>query len=229
MPWLVGMYPGSDDVNKPSPEPRPALALACAAVERALTYVAEGRITLETIQADREKTGFLIIADINPTTQKRSTTSVAFSDDLWGTNVQGYLHSIKKLYKKDLDAIIAQARKLSRATASQNHDDDDDDELYLQRLTQRTTSNARAQIPLNYGVDEDDDDDSENADDSGAEDAGGVEENGVQQYKDGDEGMYEDSMEAYLYEDGHAEYDMAGGDDHTPDDQGVDYPAMEYD
>lgn len=145
------MYPGSDDPNIHRPEPRPALALVTAAVERALQFVADGRITLATIEASApKKGGHLITADINPNTRKRSPASVAFSEELWGDSVNDYLKSISKLRRSDMDKIITEARKFSRIT--RNHEDDEES-------MQKAPKSSRANIPLNY--DEDDDKDSE--------------------------------------------------------------------
>ncbi|KAF7967083.1 hypothetical protein HWV62_35925 [Athelia sp. TMB] len=149
--WLDGMYPGSDDPNVLKPEPRPALALVTAAVERALQFVADGRITLATIEASgAKKGGYLITADVNPNTKRRSPASVAFSEELWGDTVDDYLKSISKLRRSDMDKIITEARKFSRIT--RNHEDDEEP-------MQRGAKSSPANIPLNY--DEDDDDDSE--------------------------------------------------------------------
>lgn len=201
------MYPGSEDPNKPAPEPRPALALAAAAVERALSYVAEGRITLATIQADQQKSGFLITAEINPVTNKRATLTIAFSDDLWGANVWGYLQTIQKLHKSDMDSIILQARKCSRATATQAYEDEDDDHRHRPSRSQ----NARAQILLNYDDDDGNDDaEAQDAMEDDTDDNEVIEDVAPHQES---QYMYEDSMEAYNdepdaidYEDGHAEY-----------------------
>lgn len=155
------MYPGSENPNTPQPEPRPALALTVAAVERALTFVAQGRITLETIEADRDRTGHLIIADENPATRKRAASSVAFSHALWNTQVQDYLETIKKLHKADVESIIMQARKFSRTTSFNARQEEE-------RLTQRS-SNARAQIPLNYEFGSDDSDEEDIGDGAGGD------------------------------------------------------------
>lgn len=154
------MYPNSEDRDTSAPEPRPALALAAAAMERALTYVAEGRITLATIEAEKikMKDAFLITADLT-VAGKRAPASVAFSDELWGAEVKGYLSTIKGLRRGDISKIVTEARKFSRVTRphSYNNNDDDDDEAPAHQGAQ----NSRARIPLNYNDDDDDDDDEE--------------------------------------------------------------------
>ncbi|KAF7971988.1 hypothetical protein HWV62_19337 [Athelia sp. TMB] len=154
VPWLEGMYPGSDNPDTPRPEPRPALALVAAAVERALRYVADGRITLATIEDSEKPGGHLIIADVSPTTGRRSAPSVAFSEELWGDSVDDYLNTISRLRKSDMDKIIIAARRFSRITRS--HEEDDGP-------VQRVHKSSRARIPLNY---DDDDDELEDLDES---------------------------------------------------------------
>ncbi|KZP26192.1 hypothetical protein FIBSPDRAFT_887558 [Athelia psychrophila] len=160
VPWILGMYPNSEDRDTSAPEPRPALALAAAAMERALTYVAEGRITLATIEAEKikMKDAFLITADLT-VAGKRAPASVAFSDELWGAEVKGYLSTIKGLRRGDISKIVTEARKFSRVTRphSYNNNDDDDDEAPAHQGAQ----NSRARIPLNYNDDDDDDEEEE--------------------------------------------------------------------
>lgn len=146
------MYPNSEDPGTPQPEPRPALALVAAAVERALEYVVDGRITLATIEADKTRTGHLITADLNPSTGKRAVASVAFSEELWGNDVQDYLSSIQKLRKSDLARIITEARKFSRVTRT--HEEED---VPIRQGAQ----SARARIPLNYDSEDDEDEDAD--------------------------------------------------------------------
>ncbi|KZP33815.1 hypothetical protein FIBSPDRAFT_942932 [Athelia psychrophila] len=202
VPWLLGMYPNSEDRNTPRPEPRPALALATAAVERALQYVAEGRITLATIEDENPKDGkYLITADVNRVSGKRAAGSVAFSDELWGSDVRDYLVTIEGLRKSSMDKIIAEARKFARLTRT--HEEDDEP-------FQRTAKSARARIPLNYDADSDDED----VDPQGAVDTrldGAASEDEMQIHRsDNDEDLeFEDNGNVgedveMDYEDGHA-------------------------
>lgn len=158
------MYPNSEDPATSPPEPRPALALAAAAAERALKLVAEGRITLETIWADREKTGFLIKAGVNPQTNKRSISCISFSEDRWGKTVEDYLFSLKSLKSSNLNTIIRAARPYSKIA---DDIDDDEETVIIQRPVAERS--ARAHIQLGYDDDDDDGDDAADHENSGAE------------------------------------------------------------
>ncbi|KZP08508.1 hypothetical protein FIBSPDRAFT_964750 [Athelia psychrophila] len=166
VPWLLGMYPHSDDPNVAAPEPRPALALATAAIERALTYIAESRITLETIEADKkkEKGAHLIIADVNPTTGKRASSSVAFSEPLWGIDVNDYLTSIRGLRRSDMSTIITEAQKFARITRARGDEEEE--------IAPSGPKSSRARIPINY---DEDDEDAENNEPNGGSDSSGSE------------------------------------------------------
>lgn len=203
VPWLLGMYPLSEDPNVAQPEPRPALALATAAVERALTYVSEGRITLDTIEADRTKEGHLITADLNAITKRRAVSTIAFSEPLWGVDVSDYLASIRGLRKSDMESIIFQARKFARVTRT--HVEEDEEEAFP-----TGPRSSRARIPLNY----DDDDEGGECDESETG-AGALEYNEGRNIEDDDEGFEDDQV--YDAEDGHA---LEYGDD--DDDMQVD-------
>ncbi|KZP16262.1 hypothetical protein FIBSPDRAFT_958137 [Athelia psychrophila] len=195
VPWLLGMYPNSEDTSTPRPQPRPALALATAAVERALQYVAEGRITLATMEEENPKEGkYLITADVNPITKKRAAPSVAFSDELWGSDVRDYLVTIEGLRQSSMDKIIAEARKFARLTRT--HEENDEP-------VRRTAKSSRARIPLNYDADSDDeDDDPQQAVDTHSDSAANEEEMQIH-HSDNDDGLELDDVEMD-YEDGHA-------------------------
>lgn len=117
------MYPNSEEPNAPQLEPWPALALVAATVECALEYIVDGCIILATIKANKTKKGNLITADVNPSTGKHVTASVAFSDELWGNNVQVYLSTIQGLCKSDLTKMISEACKFSHVTRTQEEED----------------------------------------------------------------------------------------------------------
>ncbi|KZP15382.1 hypothetical protein FIBSPDRAFT_978013 [Athelia psychrophila] len=151
VPWLLGMYPQSDDPNVAAPEPQPALALATVAIERALTYVADGCITLDTIEADKKPGGRLIIADVNPTTGKRATSSIAFSEPLWGVSVHEYLTSIRGLRRSDWRTIMTSAQRFARVTRARADDEDSES-------APSGPKSSRARIPLNYDEDDEDED-----------------------------------------------------------------------
>ncbi|KAF7971089.1 hypothetical protein HWV62_22076 [Athelia sp. TMB] len=154
--WLAGMYPNSQDSATKAPEPRPALALAAAAAERALKFVAEGRITLATIEANKNGTDFLIYAGRNPHTGKRLVGSISFSEDLWGNTVEDYQVSLDKLKTSHLDAIIKAARAYMRVINDLN---DDGDTVTYQRPVAKRSS--RAHIELGYDDDSDEGEDGE--------------------------------------------------------------------
>ncbi|KZP19784.1 hypothetical protein FIBSPDRAFT_955240, partial [Athelia psychrophila] len=173
--WLLGMYPGSEDHATIAPQPRPALALAAAAAERALKLVAEGRITLETIRADKDNTGDLIEAGKNPQTGKRLIGKIAFSKDLWGQTVDDYLVSINSLKTCNLDAIIRATRAYSRVV-----DDLDDDKETIAFQPTLVERSSRARLQLGYNDDDSDggnggdrsDDDDDGGDRSDDDDGG---------------------------------------------------------
>lgn len=211
------MYPNGEDPNIPHPEPRPALALAAAAVERALRFVVDRKITLASIKADQEKEGKLIVADINPATGKRSIASIAFSEELWGSEVSDYLTNIKALKTSDLDKIITAARKFSRATGPQDDDDDIEPISIVQGPNGRS---ARARIPLNYGDDadgEDSDDDLVGQEDP-LDDRGDIE----HEYDQGDHQMLYDQQ----YEE---DYDHEAEDESGKSQREEDYDREEED
>lgn len=207
------MFPGSDDPSTPHPEPLPALALAVAALERALTLVANHKITIRTIMEDKAKSGKLIKADINPVSGKRSTASIAFSEGLWGSEVADYYANIKGLRKSDMSKIVLAARKFSRVTAGAQYEDSEPS-LHDPPIGRGT----RANIPL-YGTDSDADEQSEDEDEdegrqtvmqkeqSDGEDEGIQQDDydpPVQNYSDDEFGHPNEDDMLMDYEDGHA-------------------------
>lgn len=199
VPWLLGMFPNSEDPSTAHPVPRPALALAAAAMERALTLVANGKITIASIEADKTRKGKLIQADLNPITGKRSISTIAFSEGLWGTEVGEYCANIKGLRNSDMDAIIFAARKYSRATGPQ--DDDDDDEFSRLPLPHKER-NGRTHIPFNYDADADEDDDED--EDAHGEVNDDQKGNGEEEDDDDEGGDGDDEERDGDDEDGHA-------------------------
>lgn len=183
-PWLRGLALNPDDANTTIPEPRPALALVVAAVERALTYVAEGKITIASAKAGKTKGGRTIIADINPITSRPATAAIAFSEELWGGAVGDYQANIANLTKSDMEKIVTAARKFSRATRT--HDDDDDD--IVSARNPANPRSGRALIPLNYGNDKDSsDDDADNGTATQAMDIDHIDHSGAEDGSAGDD------------------------------------------
>lgn len=112
------MFEGSDDPDTRPPEPRPALALAVASCERALTLVADGFIDLESIEAARNG-GHLISVGENPTTRKRNASTVAFSEELWGPPVEGFLSNIKSIPRHQFNQIVTKASQHAQAKTAE--------------------------------------------------------------------------------------------------------------
>jgi hypothetical protein len=65
-------------------------------VERALTLIADGIITIESINEARGKIPALP-KTINTNTGKPSTTALAFNDDSWGKVSRSYTKSARKM------------------------------------------------------------------------------------------------------------------------------------
>ncbi|KZP09752.1 hypothetical protein FIBSPDRAFT_963702 [Athelia psychrophila] len=187
VPWLLGMFPNSDDPSTPHPEPRPALALAVAALERAMTLVADGKITTATIQASKIKGGKLIIADIHPVTRKAHIGSIAFSEGLWGSATKEYCINIAGLRRSDMDKIVLAARRFSRATAGAQNTEESQCALAIPTNEQ----GARIRIPLNYDSDSDAEEE--------VEDAGGehAEDEGIENVDAEDEDSEDEDMQAF--------------------------------
>ena len=148
--WLVGMYPDSENPATNPPEPRPALALAAAAGERALKLIAEGRITIESIKTWRDKKGSLIKTGQNPYTGRRAIAAISFSEDRWGTTVSDYLVGLDNLKRADLHKIIKAARGFTKVTG-----DFEDEEETVTDQRPVTERSARARINLGYDSDSD--------------------------------------------------------------------------
>lgn len=149
------MYTRSEDSgSQPQPpEPRPLLALAAAAVERAFTLVAEGNVTLKTIRAAQAAKGPLINAEENPGTGRRSSNTVAFSEELWGGHVDDYLANISKISTTDFNRILTKAREFipgNKRTGSSHS---------IAAQPQINRRSSRANIALNF--DDNDADDEE--------------------------------------------------------------------
>lgn len=171
-----------------------------------MTFVVNGRITLKTIEADRSRTGHLIISDENPTTKKRSSLTVAFSHILWNSQVQDYLETIKGLRKDDVDTIITQVRRFSRTTSFNAHQEDEDECLSHCPL------NPRTQIPLNYDSDDSDED---NAGDDMDGNSDTLEQAQAQYNSEGeeleqDQGHVDEHID---YKDGHPRYEYEYDED----------------
>ncbi|KAI9448605.1 hypothetical protein BJY52DRAFT_1193317 [Lactarius psammicola] len=114
-PKISGLH-GQDT---PSPPPIGALGLAAAAVERALTLVATGTVTIEMAHAARGK-------------------STGFSEAAQGKATHGYAKSARSLVKVKFNQVISDAQEFVKHTRTQSKtvkgeevadDDDDDDDV----------------------------------------------------------------------------------------------------
>ena len=78
-------------------------------MERALTLVATGTLTVAMAQVARGKT-ILLPRTFNCSTDKKSTRQTDFSDIAWGKASRGYARSARAFPKAKFDAIIEDAR-----------------------------------------------------------------------------------------------------------------------
>ncbi|KAI0245668.1 hypothetical protein BJV78DRAFT_1287355 [Lactifluus subvellereus] len=110
--WIHGLYEGEK-----APNPRPALTLATTGVERALTLVAHGAITIQGIrEAKAKKKALKLPATIHLNGSRDSTRNVAFGYVGWGDQTAKYLFSINNsVSDADMEDIMAEAKELSKA------------------------------------------------------------------------------------------------------------------
>lgn len=168
--WIHSMFEGSEDANARPPESRPGLALSVASCERALTLIADGLVDLESIEAARNG-GHLINVGENPTTHKHNSSAVAFSEELWGGPVEGFLSNIKSIPRHQFNQIVSKATSQSQSKIRSIKDASRPSRALADRR------NSRANIALNFGgcdsndngddddEDEDDEDDNDNDND----------------------------------------------------------------
>ncbi|KAI9463520.1 hypothetical protein BJY52DRAFT_1221525 [Lactarius psammicola] len=122
--------------DTPSPPPIGALGLAAAAVERALTLVATGTVTIEMARAARGKS-VALPRTLNLSTGKDSTYQTGFSEAAWGKATCGYAKSACSLTKVKFDQVISDAQEFVKHTRTRsktvkgeeaaNNDNDNDD------------------------------------------------------------------------------------------------------
>ncbi|OJA15089.1 hypothetical protein AZE42_13664, partial [Rhizopogon vesiculosus] len=115
--WIHGLYEGSSP-----PQPRAPLALAAAAVERALMLWGTGTITIAMVrEAKTTRKAIKLPAMINPETGRQSTRHVAFSELSWGKPTRSYLESIEKNIDDDaMEKIMGEAKEFSKASHGEN-------------------------------------------------------------------------------------------------------------
>ena len=111
--------------------------LDCLQVERALTLVATGTLTMEMARASKGKT-IPHPRTVNCATSKESMRQTGFSDDAWGRATHSYAISARSLVNTKFDTIIQDPKEFLKPIQSRNKstevmdiiniDDDEDDE-----------------------------------------------------------------------------------------------------
>ena len=106
-------------------------------MERALTLVATGTLTVEMARASKGK-NIPLPRTVNLSSGKESMRQTGFSDVAWGKATHGYATSARSLANVKFDAIIQAAKEFLKPIQSRNKtteameiiniDDDDDDE-----------------------------------------------------------------------------------------------------
>jgi hypothetical protein len=106
-------------------------------VERALTLVATGTLTIAIVRASKGKS-IPLPRTVNLSTGKESMRQTGFSDVAWGKATRGYAISARSLVNAKFHAIIQDAKEFIKPLRSRNKttdateiidiDDDDDDE-----------------------------------------------------------------------------------------------------
>jgi hypothetical protein len=90
------------------------IALTAGQVERALTLIATGTLTVEIARAGRGKA---IPKTPNLSTGKDSTRQTGFSDGTWGDATRGYARSARKLVKAKCDVVMKDAQGFVKTKA----------------------------------------------------------------------------------------------------------------
>jgi len=84
-------------------------------VERALTLVATGTLTIDMVRAAKGKTVSLP-KTFNLSTGKESMRQTGFSDVAWGKVTRGYAKSARGLKKVKFDAVVEEAQEFVKPT-----------------------------------------------------------------------------------------------------------------
>jgi hypothetical protein len=90
-------------------------------VERALTLIATGTLTIEMARAARGKT-ISFPKTLNLSSGKDSTRPTGFSDMAWGKATRNYAKSARSLPKAKLDVIIKEAQEHVKHTRNRTTD-----------------------------------------------------------------------------------------------------------
>ena len=92
-------------------------------MERALTLVASGTLTIAMAQGARGKT-ITLPRTLNPSTGKESIRQTGFSDTAWGKATHSYAKSARALPKAKFDTIVEEARAYVKPTRARNRTTD---------------------------------------------------------------------------------------------------------
>ena len=87
---------GIDDPDAPIGKPIGGLGLAAATIKWALTLIKDGVVTINAINYVNGKVPTLP-KSVNATTSKESTAAVAFNDDMWGRQSQGFTKMVERV------------------------------------------------------------------------------------------------------------------------------------
>ena len=84
-------------------------------MERALTLVATGTLTIDMVRAAKGKTVSLL-KTFNLSTGKESMRQTGFSDVAWGKVTRGYAKSARRLKKVKFNAVVEEAQEFVKPT-----------------------------------------------------------------------------------------------------------------
>ena len=96
-------------------------------MERALTLVATGALTIAIARAGRGKT-ITVPRTLNLSTGNEPTQQTGFSDAAWGDVTRNHAISVRALSEAKIDAIIEDARVYVKPTHARNRTTDATDE-----------------------------------------------------------------------------------------------------
>jgi hypothetical protein len=105
-------------------------------VERALTLIETGTLTIEAARAARGKT-IILPKILNASSGKDSTRHTGFSDASWGRATRNYVVSARSLTKAKFDIIIKEAQEFMKSTRSRNKTSDAIEVIDVDELDER--------------------------------------------------------------------------------------------
>lgn len=123
-------------------------------MERALTLVATGTLTISLIRASKGKT-IPLPKTINLSSGKESTRQTGFSDTAWGKETRSYAKSARSLPTAKFDIIIKEAREFMKPVRSRGNvstepiviDDDDNERANLIDLSDGSDRDSTCMLP----------------------------------------------------------------------------------